>query len=159
MEAVSSVQEVNTIVQSVRDAMGQIIGILTIVGFFVFIVALLIAFNAASINLDERFRDHATMFAFGVRIRTALRMAMTESLVIGMIATAVGVMGGLAMLWWVTKQLLATTLPDFGVAIILRPQTLVITALLGIVAVAAAPVFTVRRMRRMDLPGTLRLME
>jgi putative ABC transport system permease protein len=99
------------------------------------------------------------MFAYGVRVRTAVRMAMTESLVIGLVATAVGVMGGLAMLWWVTKQLLATTLPDFGVAIILRPQTLLITVLLGVIAVAAAPVFTVRRMRRMDLPGTLRLME
>jgi putative ABC transport system permease protein len=159
MESVSSVQEVRSVVQSVRDAMGQIIGILTIVGFFVFIVALLIAFNAASISLDERFRDHATMFAFGVPIRTALRMAMTESMVVGLIATTVGIFGGLAMLWWVTSQLLATTLPDFGVAIILRPQTLMITALLGVVAVACAPLFTVRRMRRMDLPGTLRLME
>jgi putative ABC transport system permease protein len=31
--------------------------------------------------------------------------------------------------------------------------------ILGVVAVALAPLFTARRMRRMNLPGTLRLVE
>ncbi len=37
--------------------------------------------------------------------------------------------------------------------------TFVTVIVLGVVAVAVAPLFTVRRMRRMDLPGTLRLVE
>ena len=35
----------------------------------------------------------------------------------------------------------------------------VTVVILGVVAVAVAPLFTARRMRRMDLPGTLRLVE
>jgi putative ABC transport system permease protein len=159
VETVGSVQSVASATEAVRDAMGQIIGILSVVAVAIFVLALLIAFNSASINLDERFREHATMFAFGVRVRTALRMAITESLVIGLVATALGILGGLAMLWWVTSQLLSTTVPEFGVDIVLNPGTILLAVLLGVVAVALAPVLTIRRMRRMNLPGTLRLVE
>jgi putative ABC transport system permease protein len=99
------------------------------------------------------------MFAFGVRIRTALRMAIVESFVVGLIATIVGVAAGLGVVWWALNSLMADTMPDFAPDLFLNPGTLVSVALLGIVVVALAPVFTVRRMRRMDLPGTLRLME
>ena len=37
-------------------------------------LVLLIAFNAAAINADERRREHATMVAYGVRLRTLFRM-------------------------------------------------------------------------------------
>lgn len=158
-EAVVAVQPVATVMDSVEEQLGAITGILSILGFAVFVLALLIAFNSASINLDERFRDHATMFAYGVPVRTALRMAMIESLVIGVIATAIGIAGGIGMVWWVTSQLLAETIPDLGISVSLEASTLLLTVVLGVAAVAIAPIFTLRRMRRMDLPGTLRLME
>jgi putative ABC transport system permease protein len=41
----------------------------------------------------------------------------------------------------------------------MSPVTLLTVIVLGVAAVALAPVFTLRRMRRMDLPGTLRVME
>jgi hypothetical protein len=34
-----------------------------------------------------------------------------------------------------------------------------VAAVLGIVAVAVGPLFTIRRLRRMDIPGTLRVAE
>ena len=125
----------------------------------VLLLALLIAFNTAAINLDSRAREHATMFAFGVRVRTALRMAVTESLVIGVLATILGVVGGFAMVWWMTKVLLTETLPDFSLPTTIGVGTLVAVSVMGVVVVALAPLLTVRRMRRMDLPGTLRLVE
>ena len=125
----------------------------------VLLLALLIAFNTAAINLDARAREHATMFAFGVRVRTALRMAVTESLVIGILATLLGVAGGFTMVWWMTQVLLTETLPDFSLQAAIGAGTLVAVVLMGVVAVTLAPVLTVRRMRRMDLPGTLRLVE
>ena len=56
-------------------------------------------------------------------------------------------------------QLLAETLPDFALAVAIRASTLVTVVVMGIVAVTLAPLLTARRMRRMDLPGTLRLVE
>jgi putative ABC transport system permease protein len=63
------------------------------------------------------------------------------------------------MVWWMTQRLLARTLPDFDLQIAIRPSTLITVVVMGVVAVTLAPLLTVRRMRRMDLPGTLRLVE
>ena len=116
-------------------------------------------FNSASISFEERQREHATMFAYGVRVRKALRMAIVENLTIGIVATLIGFGGGLWMLWWVVNITAAETMPDIGLLVELSPATLVTVIVLGIAAVALAPLFTARRMRRMDLPGTLRVME
>lgn len=157
--SVASVQSVTTATDAVRDAFEQIVGIIQVMVVAVLFLALLIAFNTAAINLEARARDHATMFAFGVKVRTALRMAAVESFTIGSMATILGVGGGLAMVWWMTQRLLAETLPDFALPVVLEPTTIAVVAIMGVLVVSLAPLLTVRRMRRMDLPGTLRLME
>ncbi len=159
MEPVASVQSVTAVTEAVRDAFDQLLGIIQVMVVAILFLALLIAFNTASINLEARARDHATMFAFGVKVRTAVRMAITESALIGVVATGLGIAGGMAMVWWMTQRLLTETLPEFGLPIILAPETVGIVAIMGVVVVALAPLLTVRKMRRMDLPGTLRLME
>lgn len=159
LESVASVQSVTTSTEAVRDAFGQVLDIVQVMVVVVLLLALLIAFNTAAINLESRAREHATMFAFGVPVRTALRMAIIENLVIGTLATVIGVAGGLGMVWWMTRRLFAETMPDFALEVTLRPATLAVVVVMGVLAVAIAPVFTLRRMRRMDLPGTLRLVE
>ncbi|MCP3974818.1 MAG: ABC transporter permease [bacterium] len=159
LDSVASVQSVTTATQAVRDAFEQTLAIIQVMVVAILFLALLIAFNTAAINLEARARDHATMFAFGVKVRTALRMAAVESFTIGTMATVLGLIGGLAMVWWMTQRLLAETLPDFALPVVLKPTTVIIVAVMGVLAVSLAPLLTVRRMRRMDLPGTLRLME
>lgn len=158
-DAVASVQSATSATRAVRDQMQAFLGVIQFMALIVLLLALLIAFNSASISLDSRIREHATMFAYGVRVRTAMRMAMTENLVIGVAATIAGLLAGIGMLTWMTGRLLASTLPEFGLRVILEPTTIGAVVVLGIVAVTVAPVFTVRRLRRMDLPGTLRLVE
>jgi putative ABC transport system permease protein len=159
LDQVASVQSVTAVTDAVRGAFDQILGVVQVMVVVVLLLALLIAFNAAAINLDARAREHATMFAFGVKVRTALRIAVTESLSIGILATILGFAGGLAMVWWMTKDLLAETLPEFGLNVVLRAETVGVVAVMGVLAVAVAPLFTARRMLRMDIPGTLRLVE
>ncbi len=158
-EQVTSVQSVTAVTDAVRDAFNEMLGIIQMMVMVVLLLALLIAFNTASINLESRAREHATMFAFGVKVRTALRMAVVESLVIGILATIVGVAGGFAMVWWMTQVLLPETLPDFGLHALIGTSTLVAVVIMGVVVVTLAPLLTVRRMWKMDLPGTLRLVE
>ncbi len=159
LDWVSSAQSVTAVTQAVRDAFEQFLAIIQVMVVVVLLLALLIAFNTAAINLDARAREHATMFAFGVKVRRALRMAAVESLVIGVLGTVVGVAGGLAMVWWMTQRLLPETLPDFSLDVVLQETTVAAVAVMGVVAVTLAPLLTVRRMRRMDIPGTLRLVE
>jgi len=157
--SVASVRSMTAQTEAVRDAFDQVLGIIQVMVGAILLLALLIAFNTAAINLEVRERDHATMFAFGVKVRTALRMAAVESFTIGIMATLLGLAGGLVMVWWMTQRLLTETLPDFALPVVLQPSTVAIVAVMGVLAVSIAPMLTVRRMRRMDLPGTLRLME
>ena len=123
------------------------------------LLALLIAFNSASINMDERAREHATMFAFGVPVRTVLRMAIIENLIIGVLATALGFLGGWTLLSLIIAIRIPETIPDIDVPPVLSTGTIVITVALGILAVALSPLFTWRRLRRMDVSATLKVFE
>ena len=49
--------------------------------------------------------------------------------------------------------------PDLGAEVVLTVPSLLTTLAVGIGAVALAPLLTYRRMRAMDLPSTLRVVE
>jgi len=57
------------------------------------------------------------------------------------------------------RSLAARTLPEFGIERYVAPATLVVAAVVGIAAVTIAPLFLIRRISKMDLPSTLRVME
>ena len=92
-------------------------------------------------------------------MRTVLGVVVKESAIIGVIATVIGLVGGLAFLQWMLTSLATTTLPDVGIEVYLSPTTILIAAIVGIASVAATPLFLVRRLQRMNLPGTLRVVE
>lgn len=156
---IASVQGVTTTTDAIRDAMAEFTGVFQVIEGAALILALLIAFNAASISEDERARENATMLAFGIPVWTVLRMAVVESLAIGVLGTILGLGGGYLMLLWTVEVLLPQTLPDVTLQSTLSLASLGIVLALGIVAVAAAPLFTMRRLLRMNIPSTLRVME
>jgi putative ABC transport system permease protein len=158
-EGVASVQPVRDYTGTIRKEIDRYLGILTVVELAVLLLALLIGFNAASINSDERKRDHATMFAFGLPTRTVLRMAVVESGVVGFLGTVLGVLLGWLLLGWIVNVLLPETFPDLGIVTYVAPTTLAIALVLGVLMVALAPALTLRKLRRMDVPSTLRVME
>jgi putative ABC transport system permease protein len=157
--AVASVQPATVVADTFRELLDRFIGLLRVVQGAVFVLALAIAFNTASLNLDERARDHATMFAFGVPVRTALRLAVAEGTLLGLLATAVGLGAGYGILRWFVNSMVAGTTPDLGLLLWITPRTFALVLVVGVAAVALAPMLTVRKMRRMNLPGTLRVME
>ena len=123
------------------------------------LLALLIAFNTSRIGIDERSREHATMLAFGLPMRTVLGMAVTESAVIGLLATALGIGGGYYLLVWLTATSIADAMPEIGVTASLASGTLVLALGLGVLTVALAPLLTIRKLRRLAIPSTLRVVE
>lgn len=159
LAGVASVERVAASTEVMRDLIEPFLGILRTVEFAVLGLAVLIAFNTASINADERAREHATMFAFGVPLRTVLRVAVVESLTLGVLATALGLVGGYLMVAWMAQVVAANTMPDLGMVTVITPSTIALMMGLGVLAVAAAPLLTIRRLRRMDIPSALRVME
>ena len=156
---VASSQSVARIGESFDEALNQFVGILFIAAGAVLVLALLIAFNATRITVEERRREHATMRAFGLPVRSVLGIVVRESVIVGLLATAIGVVAGGAFLGWMLQSLATTTLPDLQIDRYVSPTTLIVAAIVGIIAVAAAPLFLIGRLRRMNIPDTLRVME
>jgi putative ABC transport system permease protein len=159
LPGVVSAQGVSEVSEVINDLLSEFVVLLRVIEGALLVLALLIAFNSASINMDERAREHATMFAFGVRVRTVLRMAVVENLILGIVATIAGVVAGWLLLRAIIAIRIPSTLPDLEVIPVISPTTLVISVVLGVLAVALAPLLTVRKLRRMDVPATLKVVE
>ena len=145
--------------QVVEDSLKEFTGIFQVLELFILVLAVLIAYNATSINADERARERATLFAFGMPVRRVLGLETAEGLLIGLLGTAVGVGVGLLLNRWIIASTWSTTMPDVGLDIVVSAGTVLTAVALGVIAVGVAPLLTIRRLRRMDIPGTLRVVE
>ena len=126
---------------------------------FILLLAILIAYNATSINADERARERATLFAFGMPVRRVLGLEAAEGLLIGLLGTAIGVGAGLLLNRWIIENTLGTTMPDLSMDVVVTARTVLTAVALSVIAVGVAPLLTTRRLRHMDIPGTLRVVE
>lgn len=157
--SVSSVQPVATVTKIVKDSLADFTAVFQVLEVFILLLVLLIAYNATSINADERARERATLFAFGLPLRRVIGLETAEGLLLGIVGTAVGLGGGLLVLQWVATSLMEATMPDMTMDVVITAGTVATVVLVGILAVAAAPLLTIRRLRRMDISGTLRVIE
>ena len=156
---VAAAQSVRAATDGLRASLDQFTGILNVASGVALLLVLLIAYGTASIGTDERSREHATMMAFGLPTRTVLGMTATESVLVGVLGTVTGVAAGYGLLAWLTATTIAGVMPEIGVTAALSAGTMAAAIVLGTAAVAAAPLFTLRRLRRTDIPATLRVME
>ena len=156
---VASVEPAAAIPDALRGYMDDFLGILRVTQAITLLLALLIAFNTTSIAGDERRREHATMFAFGIPTRSVMTAAVVESTIIGILGTIAGLGLGLLVLGWVMTAVTTDVFPDLGTVISLGPATIATAAVLGIGAVGLAPLLGARRLRHLDIPSTLRVAE
>lgn len=125
----------------------------------VLLIAFLIAFNSTSINIDDRIREVATMFAYGVRPRTVTWVQMGENALLGALGMIVGGWLGWVLLNRMMVARMETMLEDLELLMTLTPQSLILAVVLGIGVVALTPLVSARKLRRIDIPSTLRVME
>jgi putative ABC transport system permease protein len=156
---VASAQSVKVVTDGLRDSLGQFTGILNVAAAVSLLLVLLIAFNNTSIGVDERSREHATMIAFGLPLRAVLAMTTVEAALIGTLGTLAGIAGGYGLLSWMVATTIPGVMPELGVTATLTGASIITALLLGLGTVSIAPLFTLRRLRRMDIPSTLRLVE
>lgn len=159
LPGVTSSENAGDIARAIRDAIDEFVVVLRIIEVIMLLIAGLIAFNSASINLDERRREHATMFAFGLPVSTVLRLAVIEHLILGAVATAIGLAGGWFLLRWIIETQVADLLPDLYIKPVIGTSTVLLALALGVASVALAPLLTWRKLSQMDVPGTLKVME
>lgn len=156
---VVSVQSIDEVVETFDEILALFTTFLAVVQVIVVIMAFLIAFNSTSINVDERVREIATMFAFGLPVWRVTRMQMLENLVIGIFGTLIGIVLGRLLLAILISSRVSEQIADIQLLVTLTPLTLVMAFALGVVTVTLTPLFSLRKMFKMDIPSTLRVME
>jgi hypothetical protein len=114
LEGVASVQPLAATSQVVEDSLDDFAEVFRVLQVFIVVLALLIAYNAASINADERGRERATLFAFGLPLRRVLALETAEGALLGALGTAVGVAVGLLVVRWVIATTVSSTMPEIG---------------------------------------------
>ena len=159
MPGVASVQAPIATVDAVSKQLDELLGVLHAIDAALVVLAGLIAFNASSINFDERAREQATMFAFGLPLGTVMTIAVTESLVTGLLGTIVGIGLGRLVLGWMVTRMLPSIIPDIGIVNVMHWTTALTAIALGAIAVTIAPMLDYRKLAKMDIPSTLRVME
>ena len=159
MPAVAAVQGAAATTDAVDARLAQFNEILLITVAIAGAMALLIGYNATAINADERAREHATMFAYGVSVPRVVRGGVAEGLMTGALGTAVGIAAGHGVLLWIVDENMPETMPDVGMLVAVSPLTYALAVAAGTAAVAAAPLLAARRLARTDISTTLRVVE
>ena len=111
--------------------------LLVFAGVALFVGSFVIA-NSLSITIAQRTREFATLRTIGASRRQVLSSIIVESLVVGVIASVIGLFLGLGLakvLFWLF-DLVGFTLPNTGLAF--QTRTIVVALLVGIIVTLAA---------------------
>ncbi len=130
-QAADDAEETNSFISFLRGFLLAFGGIALFVGSFVIA-------NSLSITIAQRTREFATMRTLGATRRQILLSVFTEALVVGTLASLVGLFLGLALakgLFWLFETV-GFTLPNSG--LLLETRTIVISLLAGILVTLLA---------------------
>lgn len=155
----SGAQTVIRLVETYEELIELFTSVLTVMQYAVMALALLIAFNTATINFDERIREFATMGAFGTPIRTSTWMLMVESVLIGIFGTLLGYFPLGFLVMEIFQIQVRTSMPEVNLNGVLFPESIAIIIFIGLVLVALTPLLSIRKLIKMDLPAALRVIE
>lgn len=156
---VASVQGASALTESLRERIDDFLGVVRVTELAALLLALLIAFNSMSIAVDERTREHATMFAYGLPVATAIRLTIVEGAIIGAAGSLVGLAGGAGVIGWVISALMSDTFPELAASVSLDAGVVAAAFVVGAGAMLLAPILAARRLRRLDIPSALRVVE
>lgn len=159
ISGVTSVQGVSETVDLYQDLMDSMMGFLVIIEGATLLLVVLVAFNATSINIEERRREHATMLAFGMPLRTVLRTMLVENLLLGLIGGGLGIGLGELLVQWLLKVSLPQTMPEISVSLSVNAGSAVFAFVAAVAAVTLSPLLSLRSLHRIDIPSTLRVVE
>ncbi|MGZ6952122.1 MAG: ABC transporter permease [Acidimicrobiia bacterium] len=159
MPGVASALPASSLSRTMRNLLSVVGNLFIILQVVIAGLAFLVAFNASNIGAEERSREHATMLAFGIKVRRVAFMSFAESLLLGIVGVGLGLGLGVAVLRWILEGVFPAAVPDLAVLEFLSTPSYLLTVAIGLAAAAAAPWLNVRRLRTMNLPSTLRYVE
>ena len=136
-QAAADAKDTNVIVNAIRYFLLGFGGIALFVGAFVI-------FNTLSITVAQRTREFATLRTLGASRKQVMRSVVIEGLVIGLLASVIGLFAGFGLAKLLTA--LGGDLPEAGMVFALR--TVLVSLALGTVITVLASIVPARRATR-----------
>ena len=142
--------------EQVREGLGFLRTALLVFAFVALFVGAFVIFNTFNIVVTQRTRELGLLRALGASRGQVFRSVVIESLVIGLLGSAVGLAAGigLAVLLKQGLEAIGLELPPTPLAI--RPTTIIAAFVVGTVVTVVASVFPARRASRVSPIEALR---
>ena len=125
-------------------------------GFIALGVGAFVIFNTLSITLAQRIRELATLRTLGASRRQIKRSVLTEGLAMGVFASVLGLVLGIALAKGLNALFLAFGIDLPQASMVIQPRTIVVALALGIVVTLLASVSPARRATRIAPVAALR---
>ncbi|MBL8777899.1 MAG: ABC transporter permease [Acidimicrobiales bacterium] len=140
----------------VADQLGFFTTFLLIFAGIALFVGSFIIYNTFSIIVVQRSREMALLRAIGAGRRQVLGSVMLEALVVGLLASAVGIVAGIALAFGLKAALagLGLDLPDAGTVV--KSNTIVTSMIVGTVITVVAAFFPARKASKVPPIAALR---
>ncbi len=159
LPGVASALAASSLSGTIANVLALVANLFVILQVVVGLMAFLVAYNSSKIGSDERARQNATMMAFGIGTARIVLIGVIESLLLGLAGLAVGLGLGLVLVRVIVGSVIPAAVPELATLESVAPWSLLLTALIALAAAVFAPIFTLRRLRTMSLPSTLRYVE
>ncbi|HEX5937207.1 MAG TPA: ABC transporter permease, partial [Actinomycetota bacterium] len=148
VEAITATDAADEQADQIREGLGFFRTILLIFAFVALFVGAFVIFNTFNIVVTQRTRELALLRALGASQRQVFGSVLLESIVTGLLGSALGLLVGIVLAIGL-KSLLAgfgAELPPTGLKI--EPRTIIVALILGTVVTAVASSFPARRASR-----------
>ena len=158
-QAEKAAQDLSSALGFIRIALLVFAGVAVLVGGF-------LIFNTFAVTVAQRSREFALLRTLGASRPQILRSVMVESLVIGLVASIIGIAAGLIVAPALRSLFSAFNLDLGSTSMPLEPRTIIISLLVGVIATVVSGFVPARRatrvqpveaMRDADTPGPPRL--
>jgi putative ABC transport system permease protein len=155
-EAITATDAADQQADQIREGLGFFRTILLVFAFVALFVGAFVIFNTFNIVVTQRTRELALLRALGASRRQVFGSVLLESIVTGLLGSAVGLLLGIGLAILLKNILsgIGLDLPPTGLKI--EPRTILVALVLGTVVTALASSFPARRASRVAPVQALR---
>jgi putative ABC transport system permease protein len=136
--------------QDLSDALGFIRTALLVFAGVALLVGGFLIFNTFSVTVAQRTKEFALMRTLGASRRQVLNSVLAETVIIGLIASLLGIAAGLALAPGLSALLASFGLDLGTTSIVIEPRTVIVGLVIGLTATIVSGIVPARRATRVE---------
>lgn len=131
VEVITGEQSIDDQTESIQEGIGIFRQILTYIGLISLIAGAFLIYNTFGIIIGQRLRELALLRALGSSRRQVLLSVLGEGAIIGLVASLIGLVGGIVLAYLLIALLAAIGLDLPDTLPVVAPRTIIVSLLVG----------------------------